>query len=1002
MRKSKNLRLFLLFLIITTILPVSTAQKSSAACNGTNFAVSSNASWTGMNGGQISGFDGELCSSASNNSYLALRTTSGIWSGSLTYAACSNVKGQADYAASSTLPGQGSSGMRALGTSYIAVRMCGGKLNITIFPSITGASGSVEIKLVLISGSGTPSDSNMFTNNTFSNSGLSVTASPISVVTYIVTYNGNGSTSGTVPSSQTKTNGMTLPLVNTQGSLLKTNYTFTGWNTLANGLGTSYAVGASYTADAAATLWAQWSVSTLTITYNSQGGSSISNGSTTPGGSIASSPGIPSRAGYIFDGWFVASSGGSAIIFPYTHGQATNFSLYAQWSVNAPSATATANTLGSISVSWTASADAVSYRLKLYSASNVLLSTVSSLSDPTYTFSNSAGLSISDGTIYKVSINVVDAIISNNYVNESILVSVTSNIRITFSASGASGSAPTSPTTVAYGQTFTTPSNTYSVPTGYTFSGWNDGSTTYAAGVTYPSTGSVSGNVTLSAVWTGITSAISIATVTGGSGTASPTSVTYPATTSLTATAATGYTFTSWSCTNGTLANSASASTTLSNITAASTCTPTFTINTFTITVTQGSNGTISPSTTTVNYGSNQAFTITAATGYSITTLTIDGVSNPTAASAGSYTFSNIVVIHSITASFSANTYTITYNNGANGAGGPLTQSFTFGSNPNLKNATAAITRAGYSISGWTTTDGTSQSHALSASYTNASNLTLYPVWSANSLVITFNSQTGSTITAASTTTGGSVADPGVPTLSRYTFRGWFAAASGGARITFPYIHGQTADFTLYAQWSPNNQSALTLTSVNGVAGTALLLTSTGGSGGGQITFTVSGVGCTIAIDPVVALSASAAGVCIVTVSKAADATYLIASSAPTAVTFLAYTITSGSGTTCPNNATIGSTISINSCQSVTAPTLVAPKITSLSASSGSVGATITITGTTLSGVTVLKFGGVIATISSNTETTVVVNVPAGAISGRVVLSTPGGTSIGPTFTVTN
>ena len=1476
MRKSRILRLFLVFLIITTILPVGTAQKSSAACGGTNFALFSYASWTGINGGQISGFDGELCSSSSNNSYLALRTTSGIWSGSLSWSACSGVSGQTNYAASSSTPGQGSDRMRALGTSYIAVRMCGGNVNITGFPSITGASGSVTIQLFAISGSGTPGNSNMITSNPVGNDGLTVTASPISVVTYIVAYNGNGSTSGTVPSNQTKTNGMPLTLVNTQGSLLRTGYTFTGWNTAANGSGTSYAVSASYTANAAATLYAQWSVSSLTVTYNSQGGSSITSGSTTSGGSIASSPGTPSRAGYIFDGWFTASSGGSAITFPYTHGQAANFSLYAQWSVNAPSATATTDTLGSISVSWTASADAVSYRLKLYSSSNVLITTITSLSGPTYTFSNSADLLISDGTVYKVSINVVDAIISNNYVNESSLVSVTTNILISYSASGASGSAPTSPTTVAYGGTFTTPSNTYSVPAGYSFGGWSDGSTTYAAGTTYPSSGSISGNVTLSAVWTGITSAITIAIVTGGSGLASPTSVTYPATTSLSATASTGYTFTSWSCTNGTLANSASASTTLSNVTAASTCTPTFTLNTYTITydgnsstsgslpssqtksygisltlvntqgdllrtgytfngwndaengsgtsysvsgsytanaaatlfaqwtlntytitydgnsstsgslpssqtksygisltlvntqgdllrtgytfngwndaengsgtsysvsgsytanaaatlfakwiantnngvsynnqgattaqsggsttyttsasistipttaplktgytfngwftassggsqvsdgsytplspygsvtlyaqwsantnngvsynnqgattaqiggsttyttaasistipttaplktgyafigwftassggsqvsdgsytplspfgtvilyaqwtlntyavsyngnsstsgslpsnqtksyeinltlvndqgnllrtnytfngwntaangsgtsyalgatytanapetlyaqwlgnnqsityasgslsatgsapaspttvryaatfttptntfirtgysfngwsdgtsvyaanvtypssgtvsglvtltatwtanafditVTQGLNGTISPSTSTLDYGSNQTFTITPDTGYSISTVTIDDVSNPVSAAAGSHTFSNILATHTITASFSAISYTITYNSGANGAGGPLTQSFTFGNTATLKSATAAITRTGYSISGWTTSDGTSQSHALSATYSSAADLDLYPVWSANTLTVSFNSQTGSAITNGSTTTGGSVTDPGNPTLSRHTFSGWFSASSGGSRITFPYVHSQTSNFILYAQWSQNLQATLTLTSVNGIVGTALLLTKSGGSGGGQVTFAVSGTGCTIATDPVVTLSATAAGVCTVTVTQDVDATYYATSSVPTAVTFLAYSITSGSGATCPDNATSGTKISISSCQSVTTPTLVAPKITSLSTNSGRVADQITITGTNLAGATLVKFGGVSATILSKTETTAVVVVPTGAITGRVILSTPGGTSIGPTFTV--
>jgi uncharacterized repeat protein (TIGR02543 family) len=72
---------------------------------------------------------------------------------------------------------------------------------------------------------------------------------------------------------------------------------------------------------------------------------------------------------------------------------------------------------------------------------------------------------------------------------------------ISYAAGGGSGSAPSSPTTVSYGGTFTTPANTYT-RTGYTFAGWSDGSSTYAAAATYPASGTVTGNVTLTATWT--------------------------------------------------------------------------------------------------------------------------------------------------------------------------------------------------------------------------------------------------------------------------------------------------------------------------------------------------------------------------------------------------------------------------------------------------------------------------------------------------------------------
>ena len=72
----------------------------------------------------------------------------------------------------------------------------------------------------------------------------------------------------------------------------------------------------------------------LTVTYDSQSGSAISNGTTTTGGTISASPGTPTRDGFTFNGWFAASTGGSALSFPYTHNQTANFTLYAQWLTN--------------------------------------------------------------------------------------------------------------------------------------------------------------------------------------------------------------------------------------------------------------------------------------------------------------------------------------------------------------------------------------------------------------------------------------------------------------------------------------------------------------------------------------------------------------------------------------------------------------------------------------------------------------------------------------------
>lgn len=80
----------------------------------------------------------------------------------------------------------------------------------------------------------------------------------VSDATYSITYNANGADSGTVPASQTKLAGKMVSLAKNNGSLTKQDHSFSGWNTAADGTGTSYAEGASYTLDASITLYAQW------------------------------------------------------------------------------------------------------------------------------------------------------------------------------------------------------------------------------------------------------------------------------------------------------------------------------------------------------------------------------------------------------------------------------------------------------------------------------------------------------------------------------------------------------------------------------------------------------------------------------------------------------------------------------------------------------------------------------------------------------------------------
>jgi len=77
--------------------------------------------------------------------------------------------------------------------------------------------------------------------------------------TYIITFNSNLGTGSMSPQSINQ--NATANLIINGGSITRTNYTFSGWNTLANGLGTAYADQAPYTMGVAnVILYAKWTL----------------------------------------------------------------------------------------------------------------------------------------------------------------------------------------------------------------------------------------------------------------------------------------------------------------------------------------------------------------------------------------------------------------------------------------------------------------------------------------------------------------------------------------------------------------------------------------------------------------------------------------------------------------------------------------------------------------------------------------------------------------------
>ena len=112
-------------------------------------------------------------------------------------------------------------------------------------------------------------------------------------------------------------------------------YTFTGWNTKADGKGTGYADGATVKFDVDTTLYAQWTQNPV-ITFDANGGEgNMGTQTVNPGVSAALLANTFTRADYDFAGWNTKADGtGTAYADKTTIAVSANTTLYAQWTLH--------------------------------------------------------------------------------------------------------------------------------------------------------------------------------------------------------------------------------------------------------------------------------------------------------------------------------------------------------------------------------------------------------------------------------------------------------------------------------------------------------------------------------------------------------------------------------------------------------------------------------------------------------------------------------------------
>ncbi len=151
------------------------------------------------------------------------------------------------------------------------------------------------------------------------------------ILTYTVTYDANEATNGSVPTDTNQyAQGATVTVLGNTGNLERSGYNFAGWNTSADGSGTNYAAGDTFSMGASdIIIYARWTEQPVyTVAFDSNGGSEVSS-QNIEHGAVATEPTAPTKEGYSFDGWYSDALLENAYDFstPVT----ADIILYAKW-----------------------------------------------------------------------------------------------------------------------------------------------------------------------------------------------------------------------------------------------------------------------------------------------------------------------------------------------------------------------------------------------------------------------------------------------------------------------------------------------------------------------------------------------------------------------------------------------------------------------------------------------------------------------------------------------
>ena len=551
--------------------------------------------------------------------------------------------------------------------------------------------------------------------------------------------------------------------INYNGKALKpadptmTGYSFGGWYKDA-GCTNAWDFG-NDVVTATTTLYAKWVINSYTVSFDSQGGSAVGNESINYNGKVLK-PADPTMTGYSFGGWFREAS--CTNVWDFNNDVVTAATtLYAKWNQNGYSVTFNSN--GGTNVP---------------SANVTSGNTVTKPDDPTKT-------GYSFGGWYKDAGCTNPWDFDNDVVTAATTLYAKWTINSYFIIFNAQGGSFVENEIIDYGANIIKPDDP--TMTGFSFKGWYKEASCTNAWNFYSDT--VTADTTLYAKW--VINSYTVSFDSQGGNAVGNESIYYngkvlkPSDPTMT-----GYSFGGWykdaGCTNPWDFNN-------DTVTADTTLYAKWNINSCTLSF--DSQGGSAVGNESINYNGKAAKPADPTmTGYSF------GGWFKEASCTNPWDFNNDVVTSNTTlyAKWILNSYFVSFNTqGGSLIGNEIIDYGTKVAKP------ADPTMTGYSFSGWYKDAGCTNAWDFNLDIVTG-NTTLYAKWVINSYTLSFDSQGGSAVGNESINYNGKAAKPADPTMTGYSFGGWFkdAGCTNAWDFNLDIVTGNT---TLYAKWVINS-----------------------------------------------------------------------------------------------------------------------------------------------------------------------------------------------------